>query len=154
LQWLAAAALGSLVAWRYWATRERLVSLDAAVWRSERHRLSGRPDAVTRRGRLYIPHEYKSGTAGDEIPREEHVAQLLCYCLLLEEAGHRVTHGMLHYDGNRQFRIAWGGARRRAIKTILADALEDLSSDRIPERLEEEDGRCGNCSVRSYCRKA
>lgn len=131
-----------------WRGRERIVSLDEKLWKADD--LSGRPDAVTRRGSLYIPHEYKS-TARDE-PLEGHVIQVLCYCYLLERAGYRVRYGMLHY-GRIAHRVRWGRKKRREFLALVTEARKVLEAEELPCTLDRGSSRCARCSYRPLCHK-
>lgn len=129
-----------------WRGRERVVSLDDRLWKTED--LSGRPDAVTRRGQLYIPHEYKS-TERDE-PLEGHLVQVLCYCYLLERAGYSVRYGVLHY-GRIRHRVSWNRDERKNFLALVREARESLESGKPPCRLEQNSPRCARCSYRPLC---
>lgn len=139
-------AMAVLVVLWLWRGREQVVSLDEKLWKADD--LSGRPDAVTRRGRLYIPHEYKS-TERDE-PLEGHVVQVLCYCFLLEKAGYSVRFGMLHY-GRSRHRISWNRRKRRDFLSLVQEARESLESDAPPCVLGRTSPRCARCSYRPLC---
>ncbi len=133
---------------RLWRGRERIVSLDEKLWKADD--LSGRPDAVTRRGALHIPHEYKS-TDRDE-PLEGHVIQTLCYCYLLERAGYRVRYGMLHY-GRSRHRVRWSRKNRRQFLALAREARKVLESDVPPCTLDRNSPQCARCSYRPLCHK-
>lgn len=129
-----------------WRGRERVVSLDEKLWKADD--LSGRPDAVTRRGRLYIPHEYKS-TEREE-PLKGHVIQVLCYCYLLEKAGYPVRFGKLHY-GRSTHRIPWNRRNRKDFLALVREARESLGSGEPPCPQDRTSPRCARCSYRPLC---
>ena len=60
-----------------WWMREVPLSIDSKVWTGSF--LTGRPDAVIKKGPWVIPVEFKSANHGE--PMERHRLQLLCYCL-------------------------------------------------------------------------
>jgi CRISPR/Cas system-associated exonuclease Cas4 (RecB family) len=65
---------------------------------SHRFRLAGRPDYVTRGRRGLVPAEIKSRACGSRGPHPSERAQLLAYCLLVEEAFNASVHaGVLQY---------------------------------------------------------
>lgn len=135
-----------LVVFGLWRGREQIVSLDEKLWKSDG--LSGRPDAVTRRGKLYIPHEYKSTERAE--PLEGHVIQLLCYCYLLEKADLPVRYGMLHY-GRRGLSIRWNRRNRKRFLALVEEARGSLESEVPPCTLERNSPRCARCSYRPLC---
>ncbi|MCF7936565.1 MAG: CRISPR-associated protein Cas4 [Synergistales bacterium] len=138
-----------LLLWLLFARRERLVELDSRLWRSGG--LSGRPDAVTRRGRRYIPHEYKSGAR--EEPLEGHRVQVLVYCSLLEQAGYPVREGRLHYSG-KEFRVPWNRRARKELGDLLREARKVLECGTPPEVYPKGHPRCARCSYAPYCHGA
>lgn len=82
---------------------------------SNRHRLVGRPDYITRGKHGLVPVEVRSRACGARGPYPGERAQLLAYCLLAEEAlGERVAAGELRY--------------RNRVVAVLFDDRERLES--------------------------
>ncbi|NLI43505.1 MAG: Dna2/Cas4 domain-containing protein, partial [Synergistaceae bacterium] len=93
--------------------REVPLSIDSKVWTGSF--LTGRPDAVIKKGPWVIPVEFKSANHGE--PMESHRLQLLCYCLLLEEKGYKVPYGILRYR-EKKFKIRWNKRTKRYLTKI------------------------------------
>ena len=89
---------------------------------SPRYRLRGRPDELRRApdGRL-VPVEIKSHPAPRRGPLPSHRAQLLAYCLLVEEHFRAAPpYGILCYGDGTEFRVAWDAHARVEVMTGLA----------------------------------
>jgi CRISPR-associated exonuclease Cas4 len=117
---------------------------------SRRHRLTGRPDYVTRDGRGLMPIEVKSRACGRRGPHPGERAQLLAYCLLVEEQlGGTVHAGVLRYR-DRSVTVPFGEKERREIAALLAemDAVPD------PRRSHGQAARCRACGFRARCAEA
>lgn len=128
----------------------RLVAVDAgrpATLRSERYRLSGRPDALRSLpdGRL-VPVEVKSRPTPGRGPTRSHVVQVRAYCLLVEETtGRPPPYGVLRYaDG--EFRVRWDPVARRELT-----ALRDELSERYDGRATPSRGKCARCAWFGVC---
>ena len=130
-----------------WWMREIPLSIDSKVWTGSF--LTGRPDAVIKKGPWVIPVEFKS--ANHDEPMESHRLQLLCYCLLLEEKGYKVPYGILRYR-EKKFKIRWNKRTKRYLTKIAKEAIEILSQDEPPLPLAESGGRCYKCPYRSVCK--
>ena len=131
----------------------RLVSVDAgpdggARLRSERFRISGRPDVVRRRrdGRS-IPVELKTHPLPAGGPPRSHIVQVWAYCLLLEETeGVPPPFGVLRYGDGREVTVPWG-REERGILLGIRRAM-DLPYD---GRARPSRARCAQCRWRAIC---
>lgn len=147
-----------LAAWALRALSDRrrdrrlgeLVAVDAgrpATLRSERYRLSGRPDALRRLpdGRL-VPVELKSRAAPPRAPAPSHVVQVRAYCLLVEEAtGVPPPFGILRYaDG--EYRVRWDAAAKGELLSIRWDLARPYRGEATPSR-----AKCARCPWFSVC---
>jgi CRISPR-associated exonuclease Cas4 len=118
-----------------------------AVLRSEKYRLSGKPDMVTRKGREIIPYEYKSGNA--DTPRSGHMLQMGAYFLILEDLypGSRIPYGILKYR-NSTFRIE-NTSRLKSRVLLAAGEIRAVSG--IPARNHDSRVRCFRCPYKEVC---
>lgn len=127
--------------------RDRSVYLDlgseGTVLISYRYSISGKPDAIRKKGRSYIPVELKSVLCRGEA-REWDVAQVLAYCLIIEDVIGPVSHGEIIY-ANGIFSVPWDERNRAYI-------LEIISRMRNGEnRMTLETWKCIHCPYRVDC---
>lgn len=164
LAWLIGASvflyrsIGSLQAAR--ATRARydlrgdVVYIDSKaeqpkLFVSEKHGLSGRPDAVVMQGDHHIPVELKTG----RVPRGplfSHILQVVAYCLLLEEEyGKAPPYGIIRY-GETAFEIEYNADQRNLILQKLKEMRLALAKGEA-HRNHNRPGKCVHCSRRGVC---
>ena len=117
------------------------------VLKSDRYRLSGKPDMITKKGRLIIPYEYKSGVASE--PKTGHLLQMGTYFLILGDLypNSVIKYGILKYSDST-FRIENTQALRNRVLS-LADEIRKNSG--IPTRNHESRGRCFRCPYKEIC---
>lgn len=130
-------------------TIARIASVPTLV--SARYRLRGRPDELRRAsdGRL-IPVEIKSALTPRGGPQASHRAQLLAYCLLVEEQTHLPPpYGILCYGDGREFRITWDAAARAEVLAGLARLGGLYMGEADPSPV-----KCLRCGFRSLCPSA
>ncbi|MFP4545904.1 MAG: CRISPR-associated protein Cas4 [Methanomassiliicoccales archaeon] len=122
---------------------------ESRLLRSEDYGLSGRPDYITEMDGEQIPVEVKTGRT-PRGPLFSHILQLAAYCLLLsEENGHRVSHGLLRYDGG-EHKIEF----TEELEGLLIAKLEEmreLAETGEVHRNHNRAGKCRNCSRRDIC---
>lgn len=141
-------ALSTLLLFLWWRTRRVTVSQDM-VLRSGTPLISrsagivGKPDEIRRSGGFYIPVEYKSGRTGGN-PREWDIAQLLAYCLLVEENMGPVNGGELVYS-DASFVIPWNGENRGYLLSVVRNMR---SGNGI---MTADMWKCRRCEFSSYC---
>ena len=146
-----AAALRALLARRRDARAGTLVAIDAgapAVLRSDRYRLSGRPDALRRRpdGRL-VPVEFKSRPTPARGPPRSHLVQVRAYCLLVEEAtGAPPPYGILRYSDGGEFRVRWDGRARDDLLRLRSEVDRPYDGRATPAP-----AKCARCAWRPVC---
>jgi len=127
-----------------------LVSIDDGrpeTLRSERYRLSGRPDILRRApdGTL-VPIELKHRAAPARGAFPSHVVQVWAYCLLVEETtGRSPSFGVLRYT-DREVRVAWNATARSELL-----AIDRAVRARYDGRATPSPGRCGRCSWADVC---
>ncbi len=164
LTWLALgltlAGVGLLVAGA-WSLRRRhaearygqLISVDlgpgsGTSLRSERFRLSGRPDELrqARDGR-WIPVEWKSRASFAQGPPRSHRAQVWAYCLLVEEStGRAPPFGVVRYSDRREFQVPWDAAARAGLVRLLDEMRRPYDGRAAPSA-----GKCAGCRWRPGC---
>ena len=129
------------------------VDRGSSVLVSHRFGLQGKPDHVIRTRGGLVPVERKTKDVRGVRPREGDRAQLLAYCLLVEEGlGERVSHGLLMYPSGK-FVIPFGDRERAEIAGLL-DVMR--ATFRAPDvrRSHEQAARCRACGFRSGCGEA
>jgi CRISPR-associated exonuclease Cas4 len=117
------------------------------VLKSERYFITGKPDLITRKGRLIVPYEYKSGNASE--PRTGHLLQMGAYFIILGDMYPEsvIKYGILKY-GNSTFRVEnTHGLRNR----VLSIADEIRANSGIPSRNHDNRGRCFRCPYKDVC---
>ncbi len=139
----ALAVAGALI---YSDTDKRAIT---APINSHKSRLTGKPDYVYRVKNLVVPVEVKKHRPGRFGPRASDVAQLMAYCVILEDNGATVTHGLVEYPDKR-ISIAYGPEERRRV----LEAAEVIRAERrfgAADRSHDEAWRCRSCGVRASC---
>jgi CRISPR-associated exonuclease Cas4 len=120
---------------------------------SDTYLLTGRPDYIVRTSAGLVPVEVKSRACGERGPYEGEVAQLVAYCLLVEDVmGEPVPKGLLQYaDG--EIPLLFTDKRRAKLTALLIEMRSlDISAD--VARSHEHAGRCRSCGFRSGCEEA
>lgn len=133
---------------RYQDTCGAVVPCETLV--STRYGLVGRPDYIVETSSGLVPVEIKSSPAPLLGPYDNHVAQFLGYCLLVEDAmGRPVAEGILKCC-DRDVHVLLTPERRERILAIVA-AMQEARSGRPVCRSHEQVNKCRGCSVRSSC---
>lgn len=146
---MAALALsGVLLLLLWYRGRIRVVSQDlimrgSATLSSTTLRIAGRPDEILRLKGAFVPVEHKSRFSNG-VAREWDVAQLLAYCLLVEENMGKVTGGQLVYSDS-SYSVPWNEQNRAYIIGIIERLREGNS------RKTMQLGKCARCEFKSYC---
>lgn len=93
--------------------------------------LSGKPDYLIKQKGMIFPVEVKTGRTPKE-PYDNHVMQLMAYCLLVEENyGTRPFGGFLKYP-EKEFKIAYTDQAKNNIKEVIGEMLLLKASDKQP----------------------
>lgn len=129
---------------------------DASGWQqprrpfvSHRYGVVGKPDYVVQMRDGLIPIEAKP-TRTAAAPHDSDIAQLLAYCLLIEDTtGHAPPYGLLRY-AHQTFRVPYTAARRAELLDLLAAIRADEHADDVP-RSHNQSGRCRHCSFVEQC---
>jgi CRISPR-associated exonuclease Cas4 len=120
---------------------------------SDTYQLTGKPDYIVRTTAGLVPVEVKSRACGERGPYEGEVAQLVAYCLLVEDVmGEPVPKGLLQY-ADREVPVLFTG-KRRAKLTALLEEMQSLDGFADVARSHEHAGRCRSCGFRSGCEEA
>lgn len=142
---LLATGVLTLIYWFVWIEHVRSADFTggAAILRSGRYPLSGKPDALMRKGRIFTPVEYKSYNSGGSA-REWDIAQLLSYCLLVEECKGRTNGGRLVYR-DREFFIPWDERSRQYVESVMDAMLSGY------DEMTSEIWKCKMCEFATFC---
>jgi CRISPR/Cas system-associated exonuclease Cas4 (RecB family) len=123
---------------------------DTPTLKASRYRLAGRPDYVTQEQGGLVPVEVKSRNCGQRGPYDGERAQVLAYCLLVEEVlGGPVQHGLLQYR-DQSVQVPFGAKERHEIIALLAE----MEATREAHRSHRQVGRCKSCGFQSRCGEA
>ena len=117
---------------------------------SHRHRLAGRPDYLVNTGHGVIPVELKSARCPLSGPRDGDVAQVLAYCVLVEDVlAVCVPHAIIQYS-DAQHTVTYGLAEREAFLALLADMRESGRYSDL-HRSHSNRSRCKACGYKATC---
>jgi len=116
--------------------------------RSERLGLQGRPDYILEIEGEMVPVELKSGRT-PKGPLFSHILQVAAYCVLLEEEGQKVTHGILRYE-EAEHEIEYNQDLRKMVLSKL-DEMRALMKSGDVHRNHHRPGKCRSCSRREGC---
>ncbi len=120
---------------------------------SDTYQLTGKPDYIVRTTAGLVPVEVKSRSCGERGPYEGEVAQLVAYCLLVEDVmGEPVPKGLLQY-ADREVPVPFTDKRRAKLTTLLVE-MQALDGAADVARSHEHAGRCRSCGFRSGCGEA
>jgi len=116
--------------------------------RSEMYGLLGRPDYILEVEGEMVPVEMKSG----RIPRGplfSHILQVGAYCLMLQEEGAKVSHGILKY-AEIEHEIEFDQELRELVISKVAE-MRELQKTGEVHRNHHRPGKCASCSRREMC---
>lgn len=118
---------------------------------SYKYALIGRPDFIVQGANgSVIPVEVKSATCPASGAYGNHVAQLMGYCLLLEDTLHRpVTEGVLKYR-NRDVRVSFDDENRQKVLGVIA-AIRAAKVGEMVGRDHTRLNKCRACVYRGTC---
>jgi len=116
--------------------------------RSELHGLQGRPDFILEVEGEAVPVELKTGRT-PKGPLFSHILQVAAYCLLLEDEGEKVSHGILRYE-ETEHEVEFNGDMRQMVLGKLEEMRSLMQSGRV-HRNHNRPGKCRSCSRRERC---
>ena len=117
---------------------------------SHLHGLVGRPDYLLDTDQGLVPVELKISRYPTRGPFENHVAQLMGYCLLVEDSmGRPVPEGILRYQ-NREVHVPFTPKERDWVRGIVL-AIRSAKGGVPVGRNHQIPQKCRGCSVRFSC---
>jgi len=121
---------------------------ESRLLESKRYGLRGKPDYIVEHQGRFIPVEQKAGRT-PKGPLFSHIAQLIVYCLLVEESFGPVEYGILEYD-QKKYTIDYDPELRQTVLDLRQSLLADLQRGQA-HRNHERRGKCIYCSRRDRC---
>jgi CRISPR-associated exonuclease Cas4 len=120
---------------------------------SHRYGLSGKPDYLVARSNELIPVEVKSRRCPPSGPHASDAAQLMAYCVLVEDScGVTPSQGLLQY-ANRTWPIRYTVKDRQRLLEIL-DEMRTARHSNTVHRDHVQPSRCRTCGYRAACDEA
>ena len=120
---------------------------------SRRYGLTGKPDYLVETADGVVPVEVKSRDCPRSGPRDSDVAQLMAYCVLIEETYHvRPAHGVIRYADRCQSIQYTPQGRDRILRTL--EEMREASHTQSVHRDHDRPERCRACGFRSVCDEA
>lgn len=121
---------------------------ESPLLKSERYGLCGKPDYIIDHKGVFVPVVKKTGRT-PKGPLFSHIAQLITYCILVEESFGSVDYGLLKYD-EKKYSIDYDvDLKETALK--LRDSLLDEQQHGEVHRNHNRKGKCIRCSRRDMC---
>ncbi len=118
---------------------------------SNYYKIVGKPDYIVKKNNQFIPVEVKTGVYN--IPQKNHVLQLAAYCHLVEENYKNfVPFGVLVYNKSKQYKIPFDPKLRYELEYSIKN-MRNILKTRSLSRNHNDQNRCKNCSMRSYCER-
>ncbi len=118
---------------------------------SNYYKIVGKPDYIVKKNNQFIPVEVKTGVYN--IPQKNHVLQLAAYCQLVEENYKNfVPFGVLVYNKSKQYKIPFDPKLRYELEYSIKN-MRNILKTRSLSRNHNDQNRCKNCSMRSYCER-
>ncbi|MGH9626765.1 MAG: CRISPR-associated protein Cas4 [Bryobacteraceae bacterium] len=120
---------------------------------SHRYGLSGKPDYLVARSNELIPVEVKSRRCPPSGPHASDAAQLMAYCVLVEDScGVTPSHGLIQY-ANRTWPIRYTVKDRDRLLAVL-DEMRTAHQSNTVHRDHVHPSRCRACGYRAACDEA
>ena len=120
---------------------------------SRRYGVVGKPDYLVETAEGPVPVEIKSRHFPRAGPRGSDIAQLMTYCLLIEENfKKRPYYAVLTYDDGTS-PIPYTPEARNDVLQIV-DSIREAAKDQNAHRNHSQKGRCRGCGCRAICDEA
>lgn len=116
--------------------------------RSARYGIQGRPDFILQVEGEMVPVELKTGRT-PRGPLFSHILQVGAYCLMLQEEGAKVSHGILRYEGI-EHEIEFDQQLSGLVVSKVAE-MRRLQGTGEVHRNHNRPGKCLSCSRRDAC---
>jgi CRISPR-associated exonuclease Cas4 len=127
------------------------VALDDVILFSERLNLVGRPDRIVKRGKTFIPEEWKSAKRVNH----GHRLQLGTYFLLIEEEhGVRPPFGVVVLGDGKRVEVENTEALRSEVLAIAQKIREHRAKIREEVPARQPAAKCRGCGQRGNCGQA
>ena len=127
------------------------VALDDVTLFSERLKLVGRPDRIVKRGKTFIPEEWKSAKR----VRDGHKLQLGTYFLLIEEEyGVRPPFGVVVLGDGQRVEVKNTERLRSEVLAIAQKIREHRAKIREEIPVRQPAPKCRGCGQRENCGQA
>jgi CRISPR-associated exonuclease Cas4 len=105
--------------------------LPGMVLYSDTLKLKGKPDYILKKGNEYIPVEVKTGKT-PLTPYPNHVAQLVAYCVLVEEKyNSHPKFGVIKYP-EKEFQIEYTNEQKEKLKKVIKEMVDIKKSGQEP----------------------
>jgi CRISPR-associated exonuclease Cas4 len=122
---------------------------DSKMFRSEKYKLTGRPDYVIKLGDKIIPVEEKKGRT-PQGPLFSHILQVATYCLLIEDSsGNAPPYGLLKYP-EHEHEIEYNEDLKKILLEKTNEMRKILGTGEA-HRNHNRPGKCKYCSRRDVC---
>jgi CRISPR-associated exonuclease Cas4 len=122
---------------------------DSAILYSTTLQIKGKPDAIVRRGQHYIPVEKKNILAPSK-PYPSHIAQLIAYCILVEEHyKDRPPYGLIQYK-DKIVPIDFNDEYESLLQQVIVDMRRKRTEQDL-HRSHEQKSKCDGCSFKNVC---
>ncbi|MDH7508272.1 MAG: CRISPR-associated protein Cas4 [Methanomassiliicoccales archaeon] len=118
------------------------------LFKSEKYGIVGKPDYVIEVNGEAVPVEVKTGRK-PRGPLFSHILRVGAYCLLLEEDGEKVSHGILKYD-DVEYEIEYDEELKKIILAKTEEMRNLLKTGGV-HRNHHRVGKCISCSRRAIC---
>lgn len=121
---------------------------------SRRFGLSGMPDYLIKAPEGVVPVEMKSGRMPRGGPYWNHIVQLGCYVLLVEEYYETPPYGVIKYS-DQSVKVAFTPEVRKKVLALVSDIrrLRKVEVEAV-KRSHEIAGRCRGCGFVPVCSEA
>lgn len=115
--------------------------------------MTGKPDYLVQGPNGLIPVELKSRDCPGSGPYASDAAQLIAYCVLVEDSfGVKPSHGVIQY-ADRSWPIQYTMKGHDRILQVL-DEMREARQVQTLHRDHEHAGRCSACGYRTVCDEA
>ena len=114
---------------------------------SKKYMLLGKPDFIIEKGDSLYPLEFKA-TKAPPYPYASNIAQLLSYCVLIEENFSKPSYGIIKYL-DREFTIPYNEKEKMFIRHVIFTIHVYLSLNLKPEI--KINRKCKTCGYANVC---
>ena len=117
---------------------------------SQRYGLAGRPDYLVNTSHGVVPIELKSAPYPRSGPRDGDIAQVLAYCVLVEDVLKvRVPYGIIQY-ADAQHTVPYARSERESLIALVAEIRRSHHHTTL-HRSHSHSARCRSCGYNPVC---